>query len=93
MSAIHARHTTGRRTSRSALTSPVLGLPRVSKGARLTGEDRAKFDRAVIEAYTGEQQPSIRQIAEETGRAFATIQGILTSATVALRPRGGSRTP
>ncbi|MFF4448201.1 helix-turn-helix domain-containing protein [Streptomyces sp. NPDC001502] len=81
----------GRRTPGSALAEPVLGLPRVPKGTHLTGEDRVRFNLAVIAAYTDERQASIRQITEETGRSYGTIHRLLTDANVPLRGRGGSR--
>ncbi|MFJ5635127.1 helix-turn-helix domain-containing protein [Streptomyces goshikiensis] len=91
MPALRARRPKNKKPSRPSLAVPVLGLPRVPKGIRLTGDDQVKFNQAVIKAYTDERQAPIRQIAGETGRAYATIHKILTKANVPLRPRGGTR--
>ncbi|MFK0047863.1 helix-turn-helix domain-containing protein [Streptomyces sp. NPDC090741] len=84
------------RASRAAAkpshTEPKLSLPRIPKGKRLTGDARTAFVRAVVAAYMDERQGSIRQITQETGRAYGTIHRLLTDANVPLRGRGGAHT-
>jgi predicted transcriptional regulator len=60
----------------------------VKKGARITGEDRAKLAGELTKKYS--QGSSIRALAEETGRSYGFVHRILTENEVALRSRGGA---
>jgi transposase len=59
----------------------------IKKGARLTGEDRARMAERVLAQY-GEGH-SIREIAQETGRSYGFVHRVLSESDVALRGRGG----
>ena len=58
----------------------------VPKGRHLTGPDRDRFAALVTARYLG--GASIREIAADTGRAYATIHKVLTGSGVTLRKRG-----
>ncbi len=66
-----------------------LGLPKIPKHKRLSGQEKEAFGAAVEKAYRG-RGASIRAICAESGRGFATIVNILNARGVPLRPRGGS---
>ncbi|NHC14078.1 helix-turn-helix domain-containing protein [Motilibacter deserti] len=58
------------------------------KGARVTGNDRAKLATELKKKYsTGS---SIRALAEETGRSYGFVHRMLTESGVQLRGRGGA---
>ena len=58
------------------------------KGARVTGNDRAKLATELKKKYsTG---ASIRALAEETGRSYGFVHRMLTESGVQLRGRGGA---
>jgi hypothetical protein len=60
----------------------------VKKGARITGQDRAKLAGELTKKYS--QGASIRALAEEMGRSYGFIHRILTENEVSLRSRGGA---
>jgi transposase len=59
----------------------------IKKGARLTGEDRARMSERVLAQYS--EGHSIREIAQETGRSYGFVHRVLSESDVALRGRGG----
>jgi hypothetical protein len=67
-----------------------LGLPRIEKGERLTGDKAAAFTEQVVDAYRTNLAP-IQLICEATGRSYGSIHTLLTKAKVTMRPRGGQR--
>ena len=60
----------------------------VPKGARVTGPDRESLAGEYAEKYNAGQ--SIRQIAEDAGRSFGFVHGVLKEHGVLLRGRGGA---
>ena len=62
-------------------------MTEVKKGARLTGEDRARMSERVLAQYS--EGHSIREIAQETGRSYGFVHRVLSESDVALRGRGG----
>lgn len=66
---------------------PISRSPKLTRGARITGEQRGQLAGSVARRYqTGE---SIRSIAEDLGRSYGFVQSLLTQAEVPLRSRGG----
>jgi hypothetical protein len=59
----------------------------IKKGARLTGDDRARMAERVTAQYN--QGRSIREIAQDTGRSYGFVHRVLSESEVALRGRGG----
>jgi len=59
----------------------------IKKGARLTGEDRARMSERVLAQYS--EGHSIREIAQETGRSYGFVHRVLSESDVSLRGRGG----
>ena len=59
----------------------------IKKGARLTGEDRARMADRVLAQYN--EGHSIREIAQDTGRSYGFVHRVLSESDVALRGRGG----
>ena len=62
-------------------------MTEIKKGARLTGEDRARMSERVLAQYS--EGHSIREIAQETGRSYGFVHRVLSESDVALRGRGG----
>jgi transposase len=60
----------------------------VKKGARLTGDDRARMASTVTSLYT--QGKSIRDISAETGRSYGFVHRVLSESELPLRGRGGA---
>lgn len=60
----------------------------ISKGTRVTGEDRSKLATNLKARYDAGE--SIRSLATATGRSYGFIHRILTETGVALRGRGGA---
>ncbi|NHC45426.1 helix-turn-helix domain-containing protein [Motilibacter aurantiacus] len=58
------------------------------KGARVTGNDRAKLATELKRKYSSGS--SIRALAEETGRSYGFVHRMLTESGVQLRGRGGA---
>lgn len=59
----------------------------VKKWARIAGEDRVAFQEEVVEMYVQEEL-SLRQIVERTGRSYGAVHKLLRDAKVTMRPRG-----
>jgi helix-turn-helix protein len=60
----------------------------LTKGSRITGDQRGSLATAFAERYAGGE--SIRSIAEDTGRSYGFVHGILKEAGATLRGRGGA---
>ena len=60
----------------------------LTKGSRITGDQRGSLAAAFAERYAGGE--SIRSIAEDTGRSYGFVHGILKESGATLRGRGGA---
>ena len=60
----------------------------VKKGARLTGDDRARMAQTVTSLYS--EGKSIRDISAETGRSYGFVHRVLSESDLTLRGRGGA---
>ena len=60
----------------------------LTKGSRITGAQRSDLSSELASRY--ERGESIRQIAEETGRSYGFVHGVLKESGVQLRGRGGA---
>jgi Helix-turn-helix domain len=60
----------------------------VAKGARITGPQRETLASQYAKRYDAGE--SIRKIAEDAGRSFGFVHGVLKENGVALRGRGGA---
>jgi hypothetical protein len=60
----------------------------LAKGSRITGARRAAVATKYAKRY--EAGESIRKIAEDAGRSFGFVHGVLKEAGVTLRSRGGA---
>lgn len=65
----------------------------LTKGARITGARREALGAQLAERYQAGE--SIRALAQETGRSFGFVHGVIKESGVPLRGRGGAtrRTP
>lgn len=68
--------------------SPDSREPALRKGARITGDQRGSLGAAFAERYAAGE--SIRAIAEDAGRSYGFVHGVLTESGAALRARGGA---
>ena len=64
------------------------GQGALTKGARITGDQRTSLAQSFGERYAGGE--SIRSIAQETGRSYGFVHGVLKESGAALRGRGGA---
>ena len=60
----------------------------LAKGSRITGSQRDTLASQFAKRYGAGE--SIRKIAEDSGRSFGFVHGVLAEAGVALRGRGGA---
>jgi hypothetical protein len=60
----------------------------LKKGARITGNDRARLAGELKKKYASGS--SIRALAEETNRSYGFVHRMLTESGVQLRGRGGA---
>lgn len=58
------------------------------KSARITGEGRQKLADSLVERYRRGQ--TVREIAEDIGRSYGFVHGVLVESGVAMRGRGGA---
>lgn len=63
-------------------------MVKVVKGARITGAERERLTSTLRTRY--EKGASLRELAEQTGRSYGFVHGVLTDAGVTLRGRGGA---
>jgi len=64
------------------------GVAELKKGARITGNERAKLAADLKRRYSSGS--SIRALASETGRSYGFVHRMLSESGVALRGRGGA---
>ena len=60
----------------------------LTKGARITGDQRSSLGAAFGQRYAGGE--SIRSIAEDSGRSYGFVHGVLKESGATLRGRGGA---
>lgn len=60
----------------------------LTKGARITGDQRSTLGAAFGQRYAGGE--SIRSIAADTGRSYGFVHGVLKESGAPLRGRGGA---
>ena len=60
----------------------------LAKGSRITGAQRGTLSAQYAKRYSAGE--SIRKIAEDAGRSFGFVHGVLKEAGVQLRGRGGA---
>ncbi|MGI3783991.1 MAG: helix-turn-helix domain-containing protein [Janthinobacterium lividum] len=60
----------------------------LTKGARITGDQRSSLATTFGERYAGGE--SIRSIAVDTGRSYGFVHGVLKESGASLRGRGGA---
>ncbi|SEQ54513.1 helix-turn-helix domain-containing protein [Microlunatus flavus] len=60
----------------------------LTKGARITGDQRSSLAASFGERYAGGE--SIRSIAQDTGRSYGFVHGVLKESGASLRGRGGA---
>jgi len=60
----------------------------LTKGARITGDQRSSLATTFGERYAGGE--SIRSIAQDTGRSYGFVHGVLKESGASLRGRGGA---
>jgi hypothetical protein len=58
------------------------------KGSRITGTQRQELGARLAQRYADGE--SIRAIADDTGRSFGFVHGLIKEAGVPVRPRGGA---
>ena len=61
---------------------------RLAKGARITGAGREDLAATLVARYR--RGESIRSIAQDIGRSYGFVHGVLAEAGVAMRSRGGA---
>ncbi|MDO8107506.1 helix-turn-helix domain-containing protein [Isoptericola sp. b441] len=61
---------------------------KLPKGSRITGENRSDLAGTLIERYR--RGESIRSIADDIGRSYGFVHGLLAESGVAMRSRGGA---
>ncbi|GAB2571588.1 helix-turn-helix domain-containing protein [Microlunatus antarcticus] len=60
----------------------------LTKGARITGDQRSSLGTTFGQRYAGGE--SIRSIAQDTGRSYGFVHGVLKESGATLRGRGGA---
>lgn len=61
---------------------------KLPKGSRITGSNRKDLATSLVERY--ERGESIRSMADDIGRSYGFVHGVLAEAGVAMRSRGGA---
>ncbi len=61
---------------------------KLTKGSRITGADRGTLAAQFAERYA--RGESVRAIAEDTGRSYGFVHGVLVESGTTLRGRGGA---
>lgn len=61
---------------------------KLPKGSRITGEGRQELTASLVERYN--RGESIRSMAEDIGRSYGFVHGVLVEAGVPMRTRGGA---
>ena len=58
------------------------------KGSRITGDSRNDLASSLVQRY--ERGESIRSLADDIGRSYGFVHGVLAESGVAMRSRGGA---
>lgn len=66
-------------------------MAKLNKGKRISGDFRDQVQEDFVKRYAAGE--SIRAIADESGRSYGFVQGLLKAAGVEFRSRGGARQP
>ncbi|NTW39024.1 MAG: transcriptional regulator [Cellulomonadaceae bacterium] len=61
---------------------------KLPKGSRITGDGRQDLATSLVERYS--RGESIRSIAEDIGRSYGFVHGVLVESGVTMRTRGGA---
>ena len=61
---------------------------KLPKGSRITGEGRSDLSTSLAARYN--RGESIRSMADDIGRSYGFVHGVLVEAGVAMRSRGGA---
>lgn len=61
---------------------------KIAKGVRVVGEQRAALGSELAQRYAAGE--SIRSIAEDIGRSYGFVHGVLRQSDTPLRSRGGA---
>lgn len=61
---------------------------KLPKGSRITGEGRDDLAKSLVGRY--ERGESIRSMADDIGRSYGFVHGVLVEAGVTMRTRGGA---
>lgn len=61
---------------------------RLPKGSRITGDGRTSLAQALVERY--KRGESIRSMAQDIGRSYGFVHGVLAESGVQMRSRGGA---
>lgn len=61
---------------------------KIPKGARVVGQQRAMLVTLIVERYV--RGESIRAIADDIGRSYGFVHGVLRQTEIPLRARGGA---
>lgn len=61
---------------------------KLPKGSRITGEGRKNLASSLVERY--QRGESIRSLAEDIGRSYGFVHGVLVESGVTMRSRGGA---
>ncbi len=61
---------------------------KLPKGSRITGEGRTDLASTLVERYS--RGDSIRAIADDIGRSYGFVHGMLAESGVPMRSRGGA---
>lgn len=61
---------------------------RLPKGSRITGDGRKNLAQTLVERY--QRGESIRSMAEDIGRSYGFVHGVLAESGVQMRSRGGA---
>ena len=61
---------------------------KIHKGTRITGEGRRDLAGSLVERY--KRGESIRSMAQDIGRSYGFVHGVLTESGVQMRSRGGA---
>ena len=77
--------------SNAASTSETGGTADLTKGKRITGDDRSTLADDLRKRY--DSGDSIRVLAAETGRSYGFVHRLLSENGATLRSRGGANRP
>ena len=61
---------------------------KLPKGSRITGDSRNDLASSLVHRY--ERGESIRSLADDIGRSYGFVHGVLAESGVAMRSRGGA---